>query len=137
MNKYDFTPLGMQQLLAALYALDDSALAAEAAALANDFTGWCLQHFNLDTSQLAYLMGMSPQMQEQLAQRGSYYLSHRLPINLMQANSPVGYTNLPNDDRDSAKIFDLEEKNNSTYSPNTGYQSSQVLNISITYPAIT
>lgn len=136
MNKYDFTALGMQQLLAALYALDDSALNAEAAALANDFTGWCLQHFNLDTAQLSYLMGMSPQMQEQLAQRGSYYLSHRLPINLMQNPPSATQTKLPNDDRESAKIFDLEEKSNSTYSPNTGYQSSSVLNISITYPAI-
>lgn len=134
MEKYNFNPLGMQQLLTALYALDDNALNAEATALANDFAGWCLQHFNLTTAQLAYLMGMSSQMQEQVSQRGRYFLSSRLPINLMQA-PPMGVRVLPNDDRDSAKIFNLSEQQQSTFSPNTGYQSSSVLNIQITYPA--
>lgn len=133
MNKYDFTPLGMQQLLAALYALDDAALNAEAAALANDFVGWCMQHFNLDARQLAYLTGMSSPMQQQIAQRGSYFLSKRLPINLIQAHNLNAAA--PNDDRDSAKIFNLNEQQTSSYSPNTGYQSSNSLDISITYPA--
>ena len=132
MNKYNFNALGMQQLLNALYALSDEALAAEAAALRNDFVGWCMQHFNLDTQQLSYLMGMDTRMQQTLAEKGSHFLIRRWPINLMQvATSP-----LLNGEDDSAKIFDLEEKSNSTYSPNTGYQSSQVLNISITYPAM-
>ncbi|MEO5910413.1 MAG: hypothetical protein ABIP95_05970 [Pelobium sp.] len=131
MDKYNFNPLGLQQLLAALYALDEEALDAEASALENDFTGWCMQHFLLDATQLAYLTGMAPQMRDQLSQRGSHFLRNRWPINLIQgATAP-----LLKGDGDSAKIFNLEEQQQSTYSPNTSYQSSSVLNIQITYPA--
>ncbi|MBU0695430.1 MAG: hypothetical protein KKE39_02735 [Bacteroidetes bacterium] len=131
MNKHDFTPLGMQQLLAALYALNDEALAAEAAALQNDFNGWCMLHFNLDSQQLSYLMGIDQQMQVQLSSRGSYYLKQRGAINLMQVNQNP----LLKGDGDSAKIFNLNEQQNSTYSPDTGYQNLSSLNIQVTYPA--
>lgn len=82
MNKFDFTPEGVQALVTSLYALPDTELQPIADAAEEDFAAWLRQYFNLTTSQDAFLDALSP---DYIADSGAdtrFALMHRLPITL-------------------------------------------------------
>ncbi|RYD95418.1 MAG: hypothetical protein EOP54_15840 [Sphingobacteriales bacterium] len=61
MNKHEFSPAGLQALLAELYQLSDSELALEVAAIIANYRSWLSSHFDFEPGQAAYLDAMDNQ----------------------------------------------------------------------------
>ncbi|OJV53599.1 MAG: hypothetical protein BGO31_01680 [Bacteroidetes bacterium 43-16] len=76
-----FTEDGVNNKLTAIYALDDAALAAEAALLKADFIAWMEANFTLTTEQDTYLSAMSATTIAYLSDRLSFCFLHRITIN--------------------------------------------------------
>jgi predicted alpha/beta hydrolase len=83
MNNYPFTPLGVQDMQAALYALTDTQLELVAQLIETDFGAWVTNTFQLDPSQLLYLDGMNATFLQSLGQRTALAVRHRLPLVVM------------------------------------------------------
>lgn len=84
MKKHPFTPTGVAELQQDLYALDDAALAAEAAAIAADFVAWMDAHFDFAPGQLAFLQSVNLQVRQLIATQTSFAVGNRLPIILQK-----------------------------------------------------
>jgi len=82
--KYNLTPAGVAQKLADLYALSDSALAVEAAAIKNDFGQWIGDNFTLTTAQQTYLNGMDISAMGYYGGQMAICFVHRRPVTLVQ-----------------------------------------------------
>ncbi|WP_028296199.1 hypothetical protein [Olivibacter sitiensis] len=81
MEKPTLDPNGVQQVLAALYALPDAALQTEADTLAADFQGWLHTHFELTAEQGLFIdTKMTVGFLGYVATHVPYVLVHRLPI---------------------------------------------------------
>lgn len=87
-TKYPFTSAGFADLQAALYALPDAELQAEANALLLDFVRWMLEHFELSLEQAEYLLGLSDETIAFNAYACSFALRHRLPVYLDKQEKP-------------------------------------------------
>jgi len=60
MKTYPFTPSGVQDMQADLYALPDTQLELVAYHIQTDFSGWIQQTFDLDPGQQTFLINLSP-----------------------------------------------------------------------------
>lgn len=89
MKKYDLTEQGASDKLAELYALSNSALAIQAAAIAVDFKGWMKNNFNLTTEQEDYIDGMNTTASLHFGSQCSTCFLFRLNINLDYPAPPV------------------------------------------------
>ncbi|WP_293298547.1 hypothetical protein [Pedobacter sp. UBA4863] len=84
MEKFPFTSEGAAELVAALYALPDAALQAEAAEANADFSGWLLKHFAFEASQVAYLGSMSQTLLSFMGTQVAMAMRHRLKLELIK-----------------------------------------------------
>lgn len=84
MEKFPFTSEGAAALVASLYAMGDTALQAEALAAQTDFSAWLISHFDFDSSQVAYLSGMSSHLLGYMGAQVGMALWHRLPLTLVK-----------------------------------------------------
>ena len=82
MAKAPFTPAGVQQKLAELYALSDADLSGQASLIRSGFQQWVKDNFTLDANQSSYLDGMDDRWIEQAASQSAFAVANRLPINL-------------------------------------------------------
>lgn len=82
MDKVPFTAKGFKELEAALYALSDHELLAEASAVNADYVAWAVAHVALDDAQVRYLSTFDPNFIRQLGFKASVVLANRLPMEL-------------------------------------------------------
>jgi hypothetical protein len=84
MNKYTFTPNGLQCLLVFLYGLPDDELQAEAEALRLDFRDWMIRYFEFSPSQVFYLEEMADVLARYFGTVCGFYVGSRWPIELIK-----------------------------------------------------
>lgn len=87
MEKVPFSPEGFKQLETQLYALDDTALKAQANAVLADYINWVDNHVILDTAQVTYLQGLDALFIASLAANAAVVFVNRLPLNLVLPNN--------------------------------------------------
>jgi len=80
MNKYTFTPNGLQRLLVFLYGLPDHELQAEAEALRLNFRAWMILYFEFSPSQILYLEQMEDVLTRYFGTVCGFYVGARWPI---------------------------------------------------------
>jgi hypothetical protein len=85
MEKYPFTPAGVQDMQTALYALSDPQLELEAEVIENDFAAWVSDTFDLDSTQLSFLGNLNGDFLNSCGLRTALAVRHRLPIYLVEA----------------------------------------------------
>jgi len=90
MEKFPFTPQGVQDLLTQLYALTDPQLELEAASLQADLPAWLRAKFDLTTHQETYLDNLGATFINFSATRSSFALANRLPIELIVPEAARG-----------------------------------------------
>lgn len=129
MSKFAFTEQGAASFIADLYTLSQPALQLEADAAGDDFQAWIASHFELDSTQLAYLATIDPQWIGQAAADTRHFLENRLPIELHKAVPPAGRSA----EGDRGKLLDLDKKNSASYAPGEGTTETEVLSFSISY----
>lgn len=83
MEKVPFSPAGFKQLETQLYALDDTALRAEALAVLGDYIGWVDDHVVLNSAQVDYLRSLDEIFIASLAANAAIAFVNRLPLNLV------------------------------------------------------
>lgn len=84
MNKFQFTPKGVQALTTALYALPDEELNVEANLAQNSIKLWLNGHFELSPSQQEYLGNLNESFLDFTSFQLSFALRNRLPIMLQK-----------------------------------------------------
>lgn len=82
MQKFPFTPEGVQQQQDLLYALADQELEVQAALLRDDFRNWVIGHFELNSAQQAYLAGLDERFIQRLAADSAFAVANRLEVQL-------------------------------------------------------
>ncbi|WP_277014286.1 hypothetical protein [Flavobacterium lindanitolerans] len=88
MPLFPFSPEGVQDLLAELYALPDPDLAIEANAISSDFKLWIADKFILSAGQLSYLNAISNGVTDYYGQQCSFCFGNRLEIILNYPDKP-------------------------------------------------
>lgn len=87
---YPFTPTGVSNQLADLYALTPAQLAVEAAAVKADLRTWLIDHFTLSNDQKTYLNKIPDSAIKDFADQIAYCFSHKLNISLIYPAPPAG-----------------------------------------------
>lgn len=130
MQKFPFSPTGLQELLGQLYQLPDSKLSAEAASAAADLRNWLSERFELEQSQLNYLNLLDTQFIADAAEQVRYFMASRKPIQLIkQEPSQLDQSR----DEPADKIVVVNGDKKSSYSPQQGYSADESLNFTILY----
>lgn len=89
MTKEPMTPVGVQDKIDALYALTDTALEVQAAAIQSDFKEWIKANFTLTSKQEDYLDALGSQILGYFGAQSSVAFSNRLPIDLIYPAPPT------------------------------------------------
>ena len=84
MEKQSFTPTGLQQLLAQIYALSPVDIATQSQALMTDPKTWIQDHFLLNAHQQHFLDHLPVATLAFLGDQGSFAIANHLPITLIQ-----------------------------------------------------
>lgn len=84
MEQFPLTTDGAAALIAQLYALPDAQLQLEALSAHANFGEWLLQKFQLETSQVAYLSGMSLPYLNYIGANVAYAMLNRLELVLLK-----------------------------------------------------
>lgn len=84
MEKYQFSKVGMNAMLADVYALHDESVSAFADEMAKDFKHWAITYFAFTESQLRDLSQLNEQWAAFLASQGSFAIRNRRPIQLIK-----------------------------------------------------
>jgi len=82
MEKQPFTNAGFQALQAMLYINSDAELNQEADQITYDFIGWIITHFELDPSQVVFLVEIEHRVLSFIAAQTSFAVANRLNIQL-------------------------------------------------------
>lgn len=132
MEKQPLQPEGLQHLLAQLYALPDTALLLEAAAIAADFRTWITNHFVLSTQQLIFLAALDNRFVASSANYCSDFVQRRLPIVLLKT---------PPDEEEEEKprgkiITFAKVTTGADEQPQQRYEASETLTFTISYPIL-
>jgi len=90
MTKQPFTPAGVKQKTAELYALSNLDLDTQSNLVITDFRQWMNNNFTLDSTQQTYLTNLDQGFVNTLARSVSNALNNRVPINLTKAEIPSG-----------------------------------------------
>lgn len=111
MPMHPFTPAGVSDFLVAIYALSDTALAAEAAAVQSNFRTYVAANFTLNTTQSAFLAAMPNASVDYLGSRCAFCFIHRRPIVLVKPQPPI---------TEYSKILDTEDSILTSTDPSDG-----------------
>lgn len=128
MSKPLLDALGTQQVLSALYQLNEPQLALECHEIESDLGTWLEKHFSLTLRQENYLSAMDEHYTEVLAQKISYFVSQRLPVQLVTASHSCDDEDCPDIDHPGKLILTCESTN-TTYVPGKGYTTTESLEI--------
>jgi hypothetical protein len=90
MAKQSMTPTGVEDKITELYLLSNTALAAEADAVQDDFKQWVKDNFTLRTEQEDYLDNLNDRISTYFGSQCSICFTNRLPIELIYPEPPVG-----------------------------------------------
>jgi hypothetical protein len=124
MRKVPFTPAGILDKQAELYALDQLNLDNQAALILGQFVQWVKDNFTLTTSQSDYLDGIDGDFFDLLRTEISDTVSMREPITLVVGSS---------DTARSSKFFRIRKCRKGTYSKDSANEVSSELELSISY----
>ena len=127
MDKHEFSPEGLSELLRQLYQLPDPQLRLEAAAVIADFRGWLKSNFNLAESQIIFLGALSNEFIAMAAVKSAYFIQNRLPIVLIKATT-AGARSETQD-----KVVVVHQDTKGKYSEKEGFNEEQALNFTIEY----
>lgn len=135
MEKFPFSPDGLTDLLTGLFALPDPELQLQADQIGNNFRVFIAQHFELTTSQLAFLAAMDENFILDASIASKSFVERRLMIGLIKANPPDRKNPGDDDDKDKdrGKLVDLDKKETSSFSREHGYQHIESLTFIISY----
>lgn len=138
MEKFPFSPQGLTDLQTMLFALPDSELQQQADLIGNDFRAFLAAHFELNPSQLTFLVDMDQDFILDAASSSKSFIERRLMITLLKAEPPVLKNPEDNDDppKDRGKLVDLDKKETSSFSREYGYQHEETLTFKISYQSI-
>lgn len=84
MEQFPLTTQGAAALVVQLYSLPNAQLQLEALSAHSNFGEWLLQKFKLDTSQVAFLSGMSLPYLNYMGAQVAYALNHKLEVVLVK-----------------------------------------------------
>jgi len=129
-RSFPLTTAGVQDLMNELYALPQPELQLEADAIGADFRLWIKKHFELSETQIQYLDGIDQRWINTAAEESKYFLENRLPIGLYKEQA------ISSNEEDRGKLLDLDKKSMSSYSGNNGYEVSEKLIYTISYPVL-
>ena len=132
MEKFPFSPTGLNDLLTGLFALEDQELQQQADQVGNNFRTFVAEHFELSASQLLFLAAMDENFISDAASSSKSFVERRLMIGLIKANPPEN-RNPGDDDKDRGKLVDLDKKETSSFSRENGFQYSESLTFIISY----
>jgi len=127
MDKHEFSPEGLSELLRQLYQLPDPQLRLEAAAVSADFRGWLKGNFNLAESQIIFLDALSNEFIAMAAVKSGYFIQNRLPIVLIKATTTGARTETQD------KVVVVHQDTKGKYSDKEGFNEEQALNFTIEY----
>ncbi|RZJ86385.1 MAG: hypothetical protein EOO20_18420 [Chryseobacterium sp.] len=127
MDKHEFSPEGLSELLRQLYQLPDPQLRQEAAAVSADFRGWLKSNFNLAESQIIFLDALSNEFIAMAVIKSGYFIQNRLPIVLIKATT-AGARSETQD-----KVVVVHQDTKGKYSEKEGFNEEQALSFTIEY----
>jgi len=130
MNKHEFSPAGLQALLAELYQLSDSELALEVAAIIANYRSWLSSHFDFEPAQAAYLDAMDNQFIAAAALATSEFVAARQAITLVK-EEPV--TIQQRNEEGEGKFIRIKKESNARYATDSPYQTVESLVFTIAY----
>lgn len=128
MEKNEFSPEGLSELLGQLYALPDVHLQYEAAALIANFRDWLSRNFNFSDQQLVFLNDLNDEFVAVAAIKSSYFIQNRLPIYLHKASRDIAARGESQD-----KVVIVHEDTKGKYSADKGFSKNEELNFAIEY----
>ena len=85
---YSLTPEGLEDQLAAIYDLADSALETEADAIKKDFRSWVINHFTINEKEKNYLNDLPDRAVEYYGEECCFCFRYRLKIKLIFSPPP-------------------------------------------------
>lgn len=130
MEKFPFSPAGIQDLLTQIYGLPDPQLNQEAASVAADFRSWIKNNFELESSQVSYLDNIDNRFIVYSAVKVQHFILNRLPITLIKpVNANDGQLKTAAGD----KIVVVNNPKETEYSPENGYSEEEQLIFTISY----
>lgn len=88
MEKYPFTPGGVEQWQNELYAKPDAEVAAEAAEVSASLTDWLPSRFSLTPEQVAYLRAVDSGLAAVWSTELAYAIIHRISVVLDKPTEP-------------------------------------------------
>ena len=130
MNKHEFSPAGLQALLAELYQLSDSELALEVAAILANFRSWLISRFNFEPSQIAYLEAIDNLFIVAAATATAQFIAARQAISLVK-EEPV--PTQKRKEEGEGKFIWIKKESNYRYAADTPYQTEDTLVFTIAY----
>jgi len=128
MEKIEFSPEGLSELLGQLYALPDAQLQQEAAGVMANFRKWLSGNFNLAESQLIFLNELSDEFVGMAAAKSSYFIQNRLPISFHKTSKDTAARSQPQD-----KVVIVHEDTKGNYSARAGFSKEGNLHFAIEY----
>lgn len=124
MSKQPFTSNGVAAKIEELYALSDSALQGEAAAVKSDLKSWVNKNFTLSVDQFAYLINIKDDWSNTVGNDCCIALLNRLPISLLQPTT----NGL---DKCSSKIVRTNKRPVIIYNKVTGFTATGELEVEL------
>ncbi|MEC3880217.1 hypothetical protein [Parapedobacter sp. 10938] len=114
MSMQPFTPVGVANKMADLYALSDPALLIEADAIRADFRDWVSTNFILDATQQTRLADLNDKWVQIAACQLGFAVENRLPVTLEVDPPPVENTTSGTFKIMASKLIGFESKIEST-----------------------
>lgn len=85
-HKSPFTPAGVDQRIAHIYAQDDASVEQEALAVETDLFAWMQDNFLLDPSQVAYMLSLGEGFAQSVGQQLAFSFRHRLAVTMTKGD---------------------------------------------------
>jgi hypothetical protein len=133
MEKHPLTNLGIAQLIAELYALNDNALQVEVDSLLLDFDSWILNHIELNIHQQQYLTQLPLAVKNSMQIQVANSMSLRSPIIFTKA-VPMSNPSEPEPPKEGrGKLIGVKRTSTNNYNKLIGIVNQDILEIDISY----
>lgn len=133
MEKHPLTNLGIAQLIAELYALNDAQLQVEIDSILLDFDSWILNHIELNIHQQNYLSQLPVEVKTCIQVQVANSMTLRSPIIFTKA-VPMSNPSDPEPPKEGrGKLIGLKSTTTNNYNSVIGLVNQDILEIDISY----